>query len=296
MKLKNMSFDRIADKYDETRIIPKSVLSRFYMEIMANGIKLDPDSFVLDAGVGTGRTVEPLLELGVQLVGIDISRKMLKRMIEKLSENSASNQVSLILCDVTMLPFRAHSFNFVISVHVLHLVKKWRKAIQESKRVLKPESFFIAATHGAPDLVSKIGQKYFELCNKNDIPQAKGLRGNLTRILNSVFKYEKMRFLEHISKTILERNSFLGRGGENYLRRQAVSTRRFIIRWKQNIDVNEIFNRLNERIISKQWRISTKIHEKIMCELGKWKNEEIRRNGPLEKISREFKVITVHFK
>ncbi len=291
-----MSFDRIADKYDETRIIPNGVLNRFYMKIIANGTQLNPNSLVLDAGVGTGRTVGPLLELGVQLVGIDISKKMLMKMIEKIKGSSVSNYVSLILCDVTTLPFRPRCFDLVISVHVLHLVKKWRKAVQESKRVLKLEGFFVAATHGAPDLVSKIGRKYFELCSKNKIPQAKGLRGNLTRILNSVFKYKNTSLMQNISKTLLERNSFLGRGGDNYLRRQAASTQRYTIRWKQDIDVNEIFNRLNERIISKQWRIPTEIHEKVMLELGKWKHEEIRKNGSLEKISREFKVVAVRFK
>ncbi len=297
-ELNDVSFDHIADRYDETRIIPMDILSRFYIKTIAERIQVNPNSLVLDAGVGTGRTVGPLLDLDVQLVGVDISRKMLRKMIEKLKENRESSRVSLVLSDVTRLPFRAQSFDAVISVHVLHLVKKWKSAIQEAKRVLKAEGLFVAATHGAPDLASKVGQKYFELCSKNNIPQARGLRRNLTRILNKVLKQKKMSSLERVSEIVLERNSFLGRGGKIYLEKQARThtMERYVIKWKEVINVDEIFNRLSQRIISKQWRIPAKIHEKVMFELGKWKTEETRKKGPFETLTREFEIVAFRFK
>lgn len=290
-----MSFDHVSDVYDKTRIIPRDVLTTFYTKIMARGIVLNKSSIVLDAGVGTGRTIDPLLDLDVRMVGVDISRKMLRKMIEKLKGNSKSKRVNLILADVTMLPFRTHTFDLIVSIHVLHLVKKWRKAVREAKRVLKPKGRFAAATHGAPDLISKVGQKYFALCNKYGIPHAKGIRGQLSRIANEVFSHKKIRFLERFSKIVLEHNSFLGIGGEMYLRRQSVSMEQCIIIWKEILDINEIFARLNNRIISKQWRIPTTVHEKVMFELGKWRDKEVKKDGPFEKVTREFKFFSVQF-
>lgn len=289
----DMSFDDIAPIYDETRTVPSWILSKFYERIFKKEIRLNPNLNILDAGIGTGRTAGPLLNLGVHLVGIDISKEMLRRMVEKLKKSSVSSQVSFILGDVTALPFRDHSFDLVISVHVLHLIKKWRKAIKETKRVLRIDGFFSVAGHGAPELISKTGQKYFDLVKNYS---SLGLVGKSIWILNKVLKYEKTGFLERISKMFSERNDFWGSRGQAYLRKQAFSMKQYIIKWQEVIDINLIFNRFDKRVISNQWRIPREIHEKAMFELSKWKNEEIRKNGPFEKIPRGFVAVMVRFR
>jgi ubiquinone/menaquinone biosynthesis C-methylase UbiE len=287
-----MSFDDIASIYDETRTIPIWILNKFYERIFEE-IRLNSNLNILDAGIGTGRIARPLLNLDVHLVGIDISKEMLRKMMEKLEKSFVSSQVSLILGDVNALPFREHSFDLVISVNVLHLIKKWRKAIEETRRVLKIDGLFSVAGHVAPELISKTGQKYFELRKSYS---SQGLSGKSIWILNKVLKYEKAGFLEHILKMFRERNDFWGSGGQAYLRKQAFSMKQYIIKWQEVIGINQIFNRLDKRIISSQWRIPREIHEKVMFELSKWKNEEIRKNGSFEKIRREFGAVMVRFR
>jgi ubiquinone/menaquinone biosynthesis C-methylase UbiE len=268
------------------------VLDKFYEEIKID-IRLDPDLIILDAGIGTGRMVQPLLDLNVQLVGIDLSREMLKKMKEKLSHNPACGQVSLIRGDVTALPFREHSFDFVLSVLVLHLIKKWEKAIRETSRVLRTDGLFSIVNQRAPELISKTGKKYFALCKNYS---SHGLSGKSKWMLNKVLKYEKTGSLERLSNVFFERNNFWGRSGQTFLRKQSLSIEKYPIKWDEVVDTNEIFNHLDKRILSSQWRIPLEIHEKAMLELSKWKNEEIRKNGSLEKIPREFEAIMVRFK
>jgi ubiquinone/menaquinone biosynthesis C-methylase UbiE len=287
-----MSFDDIASVYDETRAIPNWIVDKFYYRVFRSEVQLNSDLFILDAGIGTGRMVEPILNYDVHLVGVDISKEMIKRMIEKLAKKSASGQVSLILADVTALPFREHVFDFVISAHVLHLIKEWRKAIDETKRVSRGHGSFSVVGHTAPELISKTGKKYFEIAKKYS---SKGLARRSMWILNVAIQYERTGFLKRISRKLGDRNNFWGNAGRGYLKKQAFSMDQYIIKWEEIIDTNEIFNHLNKRILSNQWRIPLLTHEKIMFELKEWKDNEIIKNGPTEKIQREFEAIMVKF-
>jgi len=120
-----LSFDRIADKYDSTRGYPETV-----MEDILSALEqvLDKDMLVLDAGVGTARFARPLQLRGYQIVGIDISKRMLSKAKEKGTED-------LIRSDMCTMPFRDGVFAVTLSIHVLHLISTWRCALVEVGRV-----------------------------------------------------------------------------------------------------------------------------------------------------------------
>jgi ubiquinone/menaquinone biosynthesis C-methylase UbiE len=121
----SVSFDRIADKFDATRAYPDDTW-RAVIEAIAG--ELDKEKRVLEAGVGTGRFAGPLQAKGLNIVGVDISARMLEKAREKKVEN-------LLEADLCALPFRDHVFAQTISVHVLHLIKRWKCALAEIARV-----------------------------------------------------------------------------------------------------------------------------------------------------------------
>jgi ubiquinone/menaquinone biosynthesis C-methylase UbiE len=125
----SQSFDRAADIYDKTRPLPEPTATRGIQAILDI---TGPEALILDAGTGTGRISIPLLECGARLIGCDLSTKMLSRLQEKFSN------APLAQADIVYLPFPAHHFDVVLTVHVLHLVGPWRAALREFKRVLKP--------------------------------------------------------------------------------------------------------------------------------------------------------------
>ena len=51
--------------------------------------------------------------------------------------------LTIVEADITNLPFPDDSFDVALTVHVLHLVQDWRKALDEARRVLTPEGYFI---------------------------------------------------------------------------------------------------------------------------------------------------------
>ena len=76
-----VSFDRIADRYDETR----GGLDRGRWLAGEIGAHPQPGS-VLEIGIGTGAIALPLTERGRRVVGVDVSSGMLARARERLGE------------------------------------------------------------------------------------------------------------------------------------------------------------------------------------------------------------------
>jgi ubiquinone/menaquinone biosynthesis C-methylase UbiE len=127
------SFDRAADIYDQTRFLLEPIAVHGIQAILD---LIGPIARVLDVGTGTGRISVPLLERGVDLIGCDLSALMLRRLQEKLPA------ARIAQADAALLPFPTAHFDFVMTVHVLHLIPPWREALREFKRVLKPEGAY----------------------------------------------------------------------------------------------------------------------------------------------------------
>jgi ubiquinone/menaquinone biosynthesis C-methylase UbiE len=288
-----LSFDSVAEIYDETRVVPRWVLHKFYEKILGKETQTNRDLVVLDAGVGTGRTVGPLLDFGVQLVGIDVSRSMLEKMVERVREKHGGNQVSLIRSDVTSLPFKAGSFDMVISILVLPWLKKWKQAILETKRVLKPGGSFIAASHDSPEFQNEKGKMFLEL--EFDTLRPKNFRLNIFKrahamyVTKKVFEHKVMRLLNRLLEDIMKLYSC-----ESYLKRKTSSREAYAILWKETISVSTISDLLNKRLSSLEGKLSTETFEKLKFELARWRVERMEEN-PLLETRRGFKFTIIKF-
>jgi len=149
--MESVSFDRVAEVYNKTRGLPPAIMEKV-VRIIANELKNCRK--ILDSGCGTGRFAKPLQSFGFEVVGIDISEKMLKKALEKGVEN-------LLLGDVCFLPFADSSFDATISIHVLHLVKGWSIALREMVRVTR--KFLLTCIYTAPN---PLNERYRELLKK----------------------------------------------------------------------------------------------------------------------------------
>jgi ubiquinone/menaquinone biosynthesis C-methylase UbiE len=121
------NFDRVAEIYDSTRALPEPVMAAAVDALEA---ELRGAGAVLDAGVGTGRFAAPLRDRGVEVVGLDLSRSMLRKAKGKGLAN-------LVRGDVTAMPFAGRAFGSCLMVHVLHLVDDPLKLAVEAARVCR---------------------------------------------------------------------------------------------------------------------------------------------------------------
>lgn len=120
--------------------------------------QLGKDELILDAGVGTGRFAQPLQDEGYRVVGIDIADRMLRKAREKgVSDTVRGN--------LLFLPFRDLAFDRCISVHVLHLITKWKCALAEIGRVTKKE-FMSVAFNKQESPAEEIRRSYDQACEE----------------------------------------------------------------------------------------------------------------------------------
>ncbi|OLD25359.1 MAG: hypothetical protein AUG06_04025 [Actinobacteria bacterium 13_1_20CM_2_65_11] len=127
----SVSFDRAASYYDRTRSLSEPVMANL---IAMLSTEIGTSGRCLEIGIGTGRIALPLARAGVRMVGVDISREMLGR----LAANAQQTPVAVCLADATRLPFPRRCFDSAIAAHVLHLVPRWREAVVELVRVVRP--------------------------------------------------------------------------------------------------------------------------------------------------------------
>ena len=131
------SFDRAASFYDQTRPLPESIAKPGVQAILDI---TGPAARVLDVGTGTGRISIPLLKQGLDLIGCDLSSKMLSRLQEKFPSARIAQS------DASALPFPSACFDVVLTVHVLHLIPAWREVLREFQRVLAPGGAYVNVT------------------------------------------------------------------------------------------------------------------------------------------------------
>lgn len=128
-----MEFDRVVDIYDTTRGAPSPDTIKILVEEL-NECKCKS---VLDMGVGTGRIAKPLLEYKFKIIGIDVSRSMIKLAKEK-------SIVKVVVGDVCKTPFRDRRFDCALLVHMLHLIANWYDLLSETRRVTRKKLLSIA--------------------------------------------------------------------------------------------------------------------------------------------------------
>jgi ubiquinone/menaquinone biosynthesis C-methylase UbiE len=146
-----VSFDRVADIYDRTRSLPDEAMTRL---VKALASELDGCKGILDVGVGTGRFALPLQKAGLDVIGIDISRKMISKAQDKRVRN-------LMFADARLLPFKQKAFDVAISVHLLHLISNWQLTLVEICRVTR--SFLVSLSYANKE---PVGEAYDQLLRR----------------------------------------------------------------------------------------------------------------------------------
>lgn len=108
-------------------------------EILADECEIDKQTRVLDIACGKGTSSIFLAQkYGCRVEGLDISEELIKEARDFAKQKGISDTVNFRVGDALDLPYPENEFDVVVSQAVLILVSDKRKAVQEAKRVLKP--------------------------------------------------------------------------------------------------------------------------------------------------------------
>ncbi len=104
--------------------------------------RLPPGARVLDVGCGPGRTtlhLASLLDPGVEVVGVDLSRPMIDTATQQLAMRpELHGRVRFVHADGKSLPFDTDRFDAVVGHSVLYLVDRPEEVLTEAARVTRP--------------------------------------------------------------------------------------------------------------------------------------------------------------
>lgn len=125
--------DQVKDFYNQN--YKRFDTSRYsvWLEVKKFFEKIPTEIKVLDAGCGNGKNMIYLQNKGISVKGIDFS--------EKLLQICRNKNLDVEEADIRHLPFPDNSFDYVISIAVIHHLSKEsdrHKAIKEMLRVCKP--------------------------------------------------------------------------------------------------------------------------------------------------------------
>jgi SAM-dependent methyltransferase len=162
-KASSVSFDRAAERYDETRRLTAEA-SRAVAALL--GAELNGREPCLEIGVGTGLIALPLHDAGLRLVGLDLSAAMLRKLVEKTGGRPA---FPLLRGDATRLPFHDAVFAGAVARHVLHLIPRWPAALAELVRVVRPGGVLLLNIGG-------VGGPWLEVQDRLEVAAGPGSR------------------------------------------------------------------------------------------------------------------------
>ena len=103
-------------------------------------LDINPSDRLLDIGCGTGSLLQAISQKhpSVNLIGLDISREMLK-----VACNKQIGKCNFITGQVQFLPFHSNSFDVVVSCNAFHYWRSPESCLKEILRVLKPKGRII---------------------------------------------------------------------------------------------------------------------------------------------------------
>jgi len=134
-------FNSLANNYDELNHKMSWGVDRSWRKSAINHLKqFNNIDSILDIATGTGdlsilafRELKPK-----EIIGVDISTKMLEIGIKKIKENRMSDNIHLMNADCANLPFEENRFDAVISAFALRNFENLEDCLSEIYRVLKP--------------------------------------------------------------------------------------------------------------------------------------------------------------
>ena len=147
-------FDFNDSNYYETCFeqVKTSYAFNLEMELLLKMLQPEAGSSLLDIGCGTGRSLEPLLNLGLNLTGVDPSPYMLDIARDRLGDKADLHRAF-----AEELPFDDNSFNYAFFMTSLEFTQMPAKAIEEACRVAKDKVFIGVLNKYAPlNLIRRI--------------------------------------------------------------------------------------------------------------------------------------------
>ena len=168
-------FDRLAFRYDLANWVITLGRIRGWRERLVREMDFRDAPRVLDLAAGTGDLTLTIARRAprTRIIGVDLARGMLQRGQKKIKQAGLDGRISLIVADVTALPFKDDAFDAITNAFMLRHMVSLPAAFSEFKRVLRPGGILGSLELTHPTL--PVFRQLFDLLFRYLIPPVGGL-------------------------------------------------------------------------------------------------------------------------
>ncbi|HOK98050.1 MAG TPA: bifunctional demethylmenaquinone methyltransferase/2-methoxy-6-polyprenyl-1,4-benzoquinol methylase UbiE [Bacteroidales bacterium] len=147
-------FNAIAHQYDFLNHFLSLGIDYYWRKKAIKQLSFNPPSAILDVATGTADVAIMAARYfpGCNIVGIDISEKMLNIGQQKVARRNLSSRISLQLADSENMPFANNTFDAVMSAFGVRNFENLDSGLAEMFRVLKPGGKVVILEFSQPTL------------------------------------------------------------------------------------------------------------------------------------------------
>lgn len=135
-------WDRIAKRYARTPIADEAAYQK-KLQITREHLRSDMEA--LEFGCGTGSTALAHAPFVKHILAIDISSKMIE-IAQGKAEASSTRNVTFLQSGIEEFGAPERTFDVVLGLSILHLLKDREQAISKVHELLKPGGVFVSST------------------------------------------------------------------------------------------------------------------------------------------------------
>jgi len=173
-------FDKEASEFDFERTAAGYRLRHRLVKSLIAAL-CRPSAVALDIGCGTGEYTLSLAQAGFEVVGGDLSKRMLAVAKSKTKERKLAEKIQLIRLESTRLPFQNELFDAITCIALLDYVPDSYRFLAEANKVLKHQAKLIVCVD-APSpyriyrkiqrFMGRSGKRYARVLNSRELQQA----------------------------------------------------------------------------------------------------------------------------
>ena len=146
-------FDRISPKYDHLNHLLSLNIDKVWRRMTAKAVAKCQPRTILDLATGTADLAIALAKRNpqAQIIGTDISEKMLAIGKEKVARKKLADHIELRLGDAANLPFGDNSFDAITVAFGVRNFENRERGLSEIHRVLKTDGHAFILEFSMPD-------------------------------------------------------------------------------------------------------------------------------------------------
>jgi len=107
--------------------------------------EIQEDGWLLDVGCAQGRSTFKLIDLDINILGVDISKHLVRQAVHRYRHSDHMARASFVVADANRLPLNNDTMDYILIYGVLHHLPDPQRTCKEIGRILRPGGIYFGS-------------------------------------------------------------------------------------------------------------------------------------------------------